>query len=64
MYVSNILRLTIFATWATYVTVNSLPAPDLTISIWATVITCKTIPDASSLARHYMQLGQLGIWQV
>ena len=44
MYVSNILRLTIIATWAILVIVNSLPSGDLTISIWATVMTCKTIP--------------------
>ena len=31
-------------TWETLVTVNSLPVPDLTISIWATVVTFKTIP--------------------
>lgn len=63
MYVSNILRLTIIATWATYVTVNSLPVPDLTIALWGRpVMTClhhlQGIP-----VSHYMQLGQLGIWQ-
>ena len=44
MYVSNILRHQQLATWAILVIVNSLPVPDLTIYIWATVMTCKTIP--------------------